>query len=168
MTLRFYPDLIDGITEYEIISSNPPFHCTFSDYLIVANDNERRAYKIIYDYALGPFQQAAIDGSLLLVGHGDHFYLYDIHKKQNLLILKLDMYFSHFYIADDRFYIADASGLFCIDKAGNTVWHNNNLGIDGVKIKTITENQIDGTGEWNPPGGWKDFMLDKKTGLPIL
>jgi hypothetical protein len=73
-------------------------------------------------------------------------------------------YYGHLYVDDEYFYVADAESLFCIDKAGSVIWHSKNLGIDGVIVEKFTASQIYGSGEWDPPGGWKDFVLDKKTG----
>ena len=63
--------------------------------------------------------------------------------------------------------MADAGGLFCINKAGTTLWRNKNLAMDGVIIHDFYENKILGSGEWDPTGGWRDFTLDKQTGRLI-
>ena len=39
--------------------------------------------------------------------------------------------------------------------------------MDGVIIHDFYENKILGSGEWDPPGGWRDFTLDKQTGTLI-
>lgn len=73
--------------------------------------------------------------------------------------------FDSLYSDNNLFYVADASGLRCIDKKGNILWTNPALGIDGVVIYEFTDNKILGSGEFDPPGGWEDFAIDKKTGL---
>jgi len=47
---------------------------------------------------------------------------------------------------------------------GEIIWVNNSLGIDGVIIEKFDTDKIYGSGEWNPPGGWRDFVLDINTG----
>ncbi len=32
------------------------------------------------------------------------------------------------------------------------------------KIKSVVKSEIHGSGEWDPPGGWVDFILDKRNG----
>ncbi len=164
MTFTFYPDIVPDAGEAEIISGEVPFHFSNSEYLVVRNGDESRVFKIIYEYRCSPFKEATIHADLLLVGHQEHFYLYDLKSKQSLLVLKMNGYFGHLYIEGNYFFIADSAGLFCIDKSGKILWHNNNLGIDGVIIEKFSENKIYGSGEWDPPGGWEDFVLDKRTG----
>ena len=164
MIFEFYPDIVPEFEEAEIISGEASFHFNLSEYLIFQNGDEKRAFKIIYQCHCSPFKEAAIHKDLLLVGHEEHFYLYDLQAKQNLLVLMVEGYFGHLYIDENYFFVADAGGLFCIDTSGKIIWHNNQLGIDGVIIEKFTENLIQGIGEWDPPGGWKDFVLDKRTG----
>ena len=71
------------------------------------------------------------------------------------------------YYDSDLFYVAYAFGLYCIDKGASVCWQNNNLVIEHVVINEVLENKILGSGEWHPPGGWRDFILDKKTVIAI-
>jgi hypothetical protein len=63
--------------------------------------------------------------------------------------------------------VTDAGGLYCINKSGGITWKNANLGIDGVIINDIMDGKIHGSGEWDPPGGWRDFILEEDTGRII-
>jgi hypothetical protein len=164
MIFTFYPDIIPGVGVAEIISGETPFHFSNTEYLVVQNGEERRAFQINYEYHLGPFKQAAIQENLLLVGYQQHFYLYDLAAKCSLLILKLESYFSNFYLDEDFYFVADAGGLYKITAQGVVLWHNANLGIDGVIVEQFTQSQVMGSGEWDPPGGWRSFVLDKITG----
>jgi hypothetical protein len=103
--------------------------------------------------------------NILAVGFEENFYLFDTATKTNILNLKMEGYFGHLYFNEDLLYIADANGIHCIDKTASIIWHNNNLGIDGVIINEFTNSKILGSGEWDPPDGWRDFILDKQTGL---
>lgn len=51
-----------------------------------------------------------------------------------------------------------------IDGDGRVRWRNNNLGLDGIQLNSVSGNTIVGTGEWDPPGGWKPFMISATTG----
>lgn len=167
MVFTFFPDLPTDVGEAEIISDQTPFHFSCSEYLVMQGKDEKRAFKIVYEGHCSPFREAIIINDLLLVGHEAHFYVYDLKAKYSLLILEMNGYFGHLYVDNSNFYVTDAQSLYRIDREKEVVWHCTNLGIDGVIIEQITENQIHGSGEWDPPGGWKDFVLDKKTGKSV-
>lgn len=134
--------------------------------LVQINDSILNLFEIKYEQHCSPFRQALITNQLLAVGYEEHFYLYDLPANRNLLSLKLEGYFGHLYAEADFFYIADACGIYCIDQDASVRWHNNNLGIDGVIINAFSETTISGSGEWDPPGGWREFVLDRFTGVP--
>lgn len=81
-----------------------------------------------------------------------------------MLVLPLDGYFGHMYTDQDFFYVADASGLHCINISGQIIWQNNQLAVDGIVIEKCTASCIYGSGECDPPGGWQSFILNKYTG----
>ena len=124
-------------------------------------------FEIRYEYHCSSFKEALIVDTILAVGHEEHFYLFDLTTNTNILRLKMNGYFGHLYLNDNYFYVADAGGLYCIDKFGKTRWENSNLAIDGVIVNNITDNKIFGSGEWDPPGGWRDFTLDKHSGVSV-
>jgi len=136
-------------------------------YLVIDDDGHSAVYEIRYDRHCSPFKQALGMGELLAVGSEEYFYLFNRITNKPLLRLKLEGYFSHLYSDDGLFYVADAGGLFCIEKNGTIRWHNNNLAVDGVIIYEFTSNEILGSGEWDPPGGWRNFTLNKKTGTLV-
>lgn len=148
-----------------LISGSASIYYAGKEYLILSDhDIVTGVYEIKYQVHCSPFKQALLIDNLLAVGHEEHFYLFSINTNQNLLRLKLDGYFGHLYFDKDLFYVADATGLHCIDKNGNVCWANAELGIDGVIINEFTDNKISGSGEFDPPGGWKDFLIDRTTG----
>jgi hypothetical protein len=149
-----------------LISGSDSSHLNGREYLIIIqNDVEKDLYEIRYEAHCSPFKQAIIVDEILAVGHEEHFYLFNLTTNTNMLRLKMEWYFGHLYYHNDFFYIADASGLYCIDKKASIHWQNNNLAIDGVIINEFAESKILGSGEWDPPGGWRDFVLDKQTGI---
>lgn len=155
---RFYitPALISGIESAEL---------DLRKYLVLEDhDGDERVFEIRYEYHCSPFKDAIVIDEILAVGYEVGFYLFNIATNQNLLALKVDGYFGYLYFDDNLFYVADMSGLYCINKTGLVLWHNTSLAVDGVIINTFTDENIYGSAEMDPPGGWKDFILDRKTG----
>ena len=135
------------------------------EYLVVNQPGNRQVFEIRYDFHCSPFKQAILIDNLLAVGHEGYFYLFDLTATVNKLRLSMKGYFGKLYFNDGLFFIADASSVYCLDKNGSIHWKNNSLGIDGVIINAFTNEEILGSGEWDPPGGWQDFALNKSTGI---
>lgn len=76
-------------------------------------------------------------------------------------------YFSRFYPCGDRLLAASACDLTCFDAAGNRVWESRELGLDGIVVQECDGRNIRISGEWDPPGGWVDAVLDAQTGEKI-
>ena len=169
MTFSFSPVLPPNIIGIpEVISGENSFQFAGSEYLLVYEEDGTKAFEIRYQFGGGNYsKEAVIINNLLLVGHECHFYVYDLQTKQNILTLEMDGYFGNLYFHQDYFYVSDLGSITCLNKKGAILWRNNNLGIDGVLIHEFTENEIQGSGEWDPPGGWRDFVLDLKTGKLI-
>lgn len=151
-----------------LISGHDSLNLNGREYLItIQKEGTKNLYEIRYKYQCSPFRQAIIIDKILAVGHEKHFYLFNLISNTNMISLKLEGYFGHLYFDNGLFYITDAGGLYCIDKKASIIWQNNNLAIDGVIIKEFVESKILGSGEWDPPGGWRDFILDKQTGSDL-
>jgi hypothetical protein len=97
---------------------------------------------------------------LLAVGHEGHFYLFDLSKNLSVLRLKMNGYFGHIHFDNEHFFVAGANGLYCISQNCEIAWQNLNLAIDDVIITDFTDKKIIGSGEWDPPVGWRDFLLE--------
>jgi len=154
------PVLISGLSSVELPKQ------TFL--VLYDNDILTNIYEIRYQVHCSPFKEAVIVDDLLAVGFEERFYLFNLKANENVLSLEMNGYFGHLYFNADFLYVADASGLYCISKSGALYWENSMLGLDGVVVNEITDTKISGSGEWDPPGGWKDFFLDKRTGLIIV
>jgi hypothetical protein len=102
--------------------------------------------------------------NLLLIGCQQNFYIVNLETMETILNLKVEGYFGSIYIENKIIYVADACGVYSINMDAKIIWHNDNLGIDGVNIHDFKENKILGSGEFDPPGGWMPFILDKITG----
>jgi|KBSSwiS6_1023812.scaffolds.fasta_scaffold03766_3 hypothetical protein len=151
-----------------LISGSDSMKFTKHTYLIAKSIGIKPVlYEIRYEIHCSPFKQAMIIDDLLAVGYEEYFYLFNLTINTNTLKLKMGGYFGHLYYDPDLFYITDAGGLYCIDKNGSVRWQNNSLAIDGVIIENFTEDKIIGSGEWDPPGGWRNFILNKITGSTV-
>ena len=134
------------------------------EYLYLHVNNVYYLFEIRYEYHCSPFKEAWISGSTLAVGHEENCHLYDLTRMTHIVTIPMDGYFGHIYVHNHIFYIADACKLIAVDELGKIVWKSGELGIDGVVIKKIEDDKIYGEGEWDPPGGWVNFILDLKTG----
>jgi hypothetical protein len=47
---------------------------------------------------------------------------------------------------------------------GTVLWTSPELGVDGVLVSQVSATVIEGQGEWDPPGGWRDFRVDLNRG----
>jgi hypothetical protein len=166
MTFSFVPGLPAGINSKPVLISGKESSDLPAKIYLLYTDDEflLSVFEIRYEFHCSPFNQAMIAGDLLAVGFEDYFYLYSLSTNKNLLRLPMEGYFCHLYSDKGLLFITDAGGLYCIDKNAHLAWQNNNLGIDGVLINSITDDKIFGSGEWDPPGGWRDFILNKEDG----
>ena len=73
-------------------------------------------------------------------------------------------YFDEFHPGDDYLLVTSGQGIVRLGPDGAVVWRNDELGLDGVLIFDIEGDVIDGQGEWDPPGGWEDFLVSLATG----
>ncbi len=137
-------------------------------YLIETDPNgESRAFEIRYEVHCSPFQEALRIGNVLAVGHEAHFYLFDTATMKNLLVLPIEGYFGHVYYDGGRFYVAGCYELYCIAPSGQVIWKSEGLGIDGVIVEVFDDQRISGAGEWDPPDGWRPFVIDRSTGKKV-
>lgn len=151
-----------------LISGEPSIEFNRQQLLsLTQKDGRLTIYEIKYEHHCSPFMQAEALNNIVVVGHEEHCYLFDFTNDVFLNALKLSGYFGHIYLEGESIYVADANGLCCLNQDGTKLWSNGDLGIDGVIINDFTDSEIHGSGEWDPPGGWEDFVIDKKTGKKI-
>jgi hypothetical protein len=94
----------------------------------------------------------------IFVGYGDTIFVIDPELKVASTI-PLEWYFGHFYSGDDYLLAACAQQLLRFAENGEILWKSPELGIDGVVVNSVANGLIKGEGEWDPPGGWKPFVL---------
>lgn len=109
------------------------------------------------------FQEAIAWSSFVAIGHGESVYIVRTADKSTTE-LALGAYFGHFYTADENLLIASAERLFCLRPDGSLAWKSEMLGIDGVVVHSTAGGHVLGAGEWDPPGGWRQFCLSSTTG----
>jgi hypothetical protein len=151
-----------------VISGNDSLQFNGQEYVLQQNNGITvTVFEIKYEYSCSPFKQAEVLDEILAVGHEEYFYLYHLDANRLIFKYKTDGYFGHLYVHNNLFYVADASGISCIDKEGHITWTNNQIAVDGVIISQFDDDKIYGSGELDPPGGWKNFILDIQTGKEI-
>jgi hypothetical protein len=111
------------------------------------------------------FEEALVWGDLLVVGLEDWVHVVRLDSRAVTLI-DLGTYFGHFYPGDDYLLIASARQLFRLATDGTAAWVSDWLGIDGVIVHHVKDGVIEGSGEWDPPGGWRPFRLRLGSGEP--
>ena len=73
--------------------------------------------------------------------------------------IKLGQYFGSFFPLGESLLICSATSLYRLGARGDVLWVTRDLGIDGVVVNRVKGEVIYGEGEWNPPGGWREFQL---------
>src|SRR5687768_4031465 len=165
MKFKFLPQLprdFNGIPV--LISGRESANLQEQEFLAIENGGREYVFEIRYEVHCSPFKEACFLDTTLGVGHERHFYLFELENSTTLISIELEGYFGHVYMDGLLFYVAGASELYCLDKAGQIVWKKGDLGIDGVIVEQFENNAILGVGEWDPPDGWKPFKLSKATG----
>lgn len=112
------------------------------------------------------FEEVRIWSGFVAIGWGHHLYLVKPQTRQ-VLALDLGSYFGHMYPAEGCLLVASAERLFCVAPDGSLLWQSDHLGIDGVIVDQVAGGMVQGEGEWDPPGGWRPFSLDLRTGQTV-
>jgi hypothetical protein len=156
---------VSGIEVIDPLQINPGSYSKSEFVIIKLKDTFESILNIKVDSDYSPlFKQAEILGNVVIIGYGDQFLIFDYITKELKAKRVLDGYFSEFKIDRNKIFVASDSELICFNVEGEQEWITENLGIDGVRIDSINETQIKGSGEWDPPGGWKEFLVDRATG----
>lgn len=121
---------------------------------------------VILHYEHSIFTGAKCLGDYAFFGFAQGIYVLNF-LKNSVQHVPLRGYFSEFYSCDDKLLAASACDLACFDTGGKLVWESRNLGLDGVVVQDYDGRHIRVSGEWDPPGGWEDAVLDANTGKKI-
>lgn len=120
------------------------------------------------------FQAVRTVGCRAFIGYGARLFIVNLSSDE-VVTHHMDAYFCDLFDADDLDTTPDdvcilassSSELFAFDLDGELLWKASQLGIDGVIAHAATATQISGSGEWDPPGGWEPFIVDRRTGERI-
>jgi hypothetical protein len=139
----------------------PPSGLGTPDVYVIVDAGETLLRIDVYspgDERCAPFQEVLIWGDLVVIGFGHHAFLVPLHGGQPGTI-DVGSYFGHLYAKDDVLIVASESRLFRIARNGELIWTSPEVGIDGVEVDRIEDGVVYGQGEWDPPGGWKPFVV---------
>lgn len=102
---------------------------------------------------------------LLVVGWGHAFFVVD-PESASAIRHELGAYFGSMR-ADDVLLVASGERVFRVSTAGSIAWKSERVGIDGVTISKVDADFVEGSGEWDPPGGWKRYKLRLSDGAVV-
>lgn len=162
---RSFPSDFYSNVKKVLISGENSMNYPENEFVIIyKNDEEILNLEIKFEYGFSsPFRQIEFYFDFIVIGFEDFIYLYNL-KTNKASQIKMDGYFGHIYFMENELLVCSATNMICINSDGNIKWICNNLGIDGVMVEEIDNEIITGIGEWDPPGGWKQFKLSSKTG----
>jgi hypothetical protein len=112
------------------------------------------------------FEELQLWSRLIVLGCGERLWLID-PERRNTTVIPLGSYFGSLYPGDDYLLVASADRLIHVQPDSSLRWTSDPLGIDGIIVHQVTHGIIHGSGEWDPPGGWKPFRLSLDTGQPV-
>lgn len=114
----------------------------------------------------GAFRDAVAWGPFVVMGYGESIHLIDTRDRR-VITHALTAYFGHFYGAGEYGLVASGERLHCLRANGSLAWISDVLGIDGVTVDAMDETTVQGAGEWDPPGGWRRYVLSLATGESV-
>lgn len=117
------------------------------------------------------FQDLRYIEGIAYIGYGVYVFAVDTKSKRVVYYL-LDGYFSHMYDVDEiesrdarcSVFVTSASEVYALSRTGDLLWKQSHLGIDGVVLFGANSDKIKGAGDWDPPGGWRNFALLSDSG----
>jgi len=99
----------------------------------------------------------------IVVGFGWHVYIVS-STTLGCVDIDLPSYFQTLQVTPDYALAVFGSGILRFDRRGTVIWENAALAIDGIRIDRIQGDEISGSGEWDPPGGWRPFAISLADG----
>lgn len=113
------------------------------------------------------FHELKYSDHAVVIGCGEKVHFFNL-ENQRLKSYTLDSYFGHLYPLHDLdstyiesdILVASAAKLYLFSSGGGLKWESPLLGIDGVIVYAIDGHRIQGAGDFDPPGGWRDFTIE--------
>jgi hypothetical protein len=112
------------------------------------------------------FEEVCLWSSFVVIGWGHRIYLVE-PRTRAVWAHDLGSYFSHLHPGEHYLLVASAERLFRVEPDGSMLWRTDVLGIDGVVIDHVASGVIRGSGEWDPPGGWRPFQVSLSCGQRV-
>lgn len=140
-------------------------HATPDRYLLFTQDERPKLRVDVYcgsDDSL-TFKDAVCWSGHVAVGWGAAIYIIDVLSGAAVRH-ELQSYFSHFYVSDHVLLAASGERIRRFSTDGSLMWTSAMLGIDGVVVDRVTATVMEGSGDWDPPGGWRPFRIRLDTG----
>lgn len=105
------------------------------------------------------------EAGVLLLGGGQELYAFDLDTGAVRHHQLLDNYFMRLALTPDRtrLLVLDGTSVAALDTALQELWRTS-VGVDGVMLHDLDDDQVHVDAELDPPGGWKAFVLDARTG----
>jgi hypothetical protein len=76
-------------------------------------------------------------------------------------------YFSAFHAGPEYLLVVSGEGVLRLDPDGEVLWKASDLAIDGVTVESIEGGLIKGSGDWDPPGGYRPFVIRLDSGESV-
>lgn len=149
-----------NIGEVPKILGTPEMYCT-----VKKDDSAHLLINIYLEYST-TFKDAIIWNNYIAIGFCDLFYLIDIETHSSIYA-RVDGYFGYIYPYEEFILVATCFNILCFNKNCTLLWTSDKLGFDGVLVHDFDGKYIYGAGEYDPPGGWEDFVIDCKTGKRV-
>ena len=133
---------------------------------IIDDEGLRIQLNVLSSAGLSCFQDARCVDHLAYIGFGHSLFVFNT-RTGTLAAHPLDGYFGHMYDGGDfeklpaqlSVLVTSASEALAFSRTGELVWRRQNLGIDGVLLRAVSEKEIKGEGEYDPPNGWRKFTI---------
>ena len=167
---------MSSIIDAEWLRLNPirvgrvPLSLGTPDCYVTVTDNDGMPVLRVDIYACGPdcfaFEDAIIWQNNIIIGFGSYVYAVSI-TTHAVVIIPLSRYYCGFYPTSDYLLIASGERLLRMEPDRSIMWESELLAIDGVVVQEPGPPLIRGEGEWDPPGGWKQFLIFAANGKVV-
>jgi hypothetical protein len=112
------------------------------------------------------FEDLQIWDKRVVLGWGDYLYLVNA-ETGTAGSIELDSPYVQMHMAPEHLLVTSARRMIRVGLDGQVLWTSDCLGIDGVIVERVADGIVWGSGEWDPPGGWRPFRLLLETGQPV-
>jgi hypothetical protein len=117
------------------------------------------------EFGVDVFHEVIIWSEFVVIGVWEHVYFVNLDANpRRVLEFDLGAYFGEMKPTASRLLVASGKQVFSFDANGRLEWKSVQLGIDGIVLESVQAEIVRGAGEWDPPGGWRPFILSAASG----